>query len=370
MITVYLKPTNYCNVGCEHCYLPEGVRADRDRMTFATLARTAEMLRDMADKERHDSVHVIWHGGEPMVLSPEWFWQAGEILDAMLPGHTESIQTSLIPYTRDYADLVRDRFQSEIGSSIDFSSRKIKGSNAAYLDLWMQKVGMARDDGLLVIPGVVPSRNELLRARDIVKWFVDNGFERFNFERFNSFGQSLPDCPSNKEHSLFLIDLFDDLMERMSLDSRAPAVMAIAAGIGGVLHGTPGDRWGGRCQSDFVVIEPNGSLNNCPDKASFEPSFGNVYSGFDVFSSSALRRKWIRIQALDHKKSHCQTCEYSSWCKSGCPITLNGLEDGEGECSGYKTFLRHVQSYINTAQGRKVANDYLYKTFNPARAVC
>ena len=37
MITAYVKPTNFCNVGCTHCYLPEAVRAHQGRMTPAVL---------------------------------------------------------------------------------------------------------------------------------------------------------------------------------------------------------------------------------------------------------------------------------------------------------------------------------------------
>ena len=35
-VTAYVKPSDYCNVGCEHCYLPLAVRADR-----ATTSRSA-----------------------------------------------------------------------------------------------------------------------------------------------------------------------------------------------------------------------------------------------------------------------------------------------------------------------------------------
>jgi len=359
VITVYLKPTNYCNVGCDHCYLTEDVRADKTKMTFSTLSRTGEMLGQMQERANHDHTHIIWHGGEPMILSPDWIWQAGDILESMIPGHTESIQTSLIPYAKEWAPLIRERFANEVGSSMDFTSRAIRGDPDAYQRLWMKKVDLAREDDIAVLPGVVPSTREIDRAPEIINWFMERDFNMFNFERYNKFGQDLPDWPTNAEHSRFLIGLFDELMRLLQKNGEAPIVQIISTGIGGVLHDTPGDRWGGTCQSDFVVVEPDGSTNNCPDKASFEGGYSSVYDGYDGFSKSSLRRKWIRVQTIDHKKNHCHTCENNSWCKSACPITPNGPSDGESECAGYKMFLDHVRSFASSSEGRALTDKYL-----------
>lgn len=356
MITVYLKPTNFCNVGCAHCYLSEAVRADRGRMSLETLRATARMLADMAKGGRHRGIHLIWHGGEPMTLPVDWFWQAGEILDQMLPGHTESIQTSLIPYRPEFVPLIRERFAGEIGSSIDFHTRQVAGSAADYQRLWLAKVAQARSDGFFVIPGTVPSVRDLGTAAAMVDWFIRHEFPAFNVERYNRYGQDLPDWPDNAQHAGFLRDLFDALMMH---GAQAPYVGVIAAAIRGVLDGVPGDRWGGSCQSDFVVVEPDGSLNNCPDKTAHEAAFSNVAAGFDAFAASPARRKSIRLQLIDHRRDHCQTCRYNSWCKSGCPITPNGPRDGQSECAGYQSFLEHVRMFCETPAGLAQARAYL-----------
>ena len=51
MLTVYLKPTNYCNVGCDFCYLPEDVRANKARMSPETLDATLELIGQLALRE-------------------------------------------------------------------------------------------------------------------------------------------------------------------------------------------------------------------------------------------------------------------------------------------------------------------------------
>lgn len=363
VILTYLKPTNYCNVGCSHCYLPEDTRAERDVMSWETLKQSAEMLRDLKERQNAPFVHVLYHGGEPLMLKPDWYRQASKVLDEYLgpvnEGHIESIQTSLIPYTSKFADVVHDRFGSFIGSSIDFSSRTVKGSAEAYLELWMKKVENARSDGIYVVPGMVPTKNEMGRGAEIIQWMLDRGFTEMNIDRYNAFGLKFMDRPSNKEHSKFLDELFDDVMARLRRGEKAPVINVTQAVIGGVLWQAPGDRWGGTCMSDFVVIEPDGSTNNCPDKASFEDPFSNVVDGIDAFRKSKSRKKWIRIQTVDHKTHDCSSCVNNSWCQSGCPITGNGSRDNEDECSGYWNHINHVREVLKNEDDMNLAIAYV-----------
>lgn len=355
MLTVYLKPSNYCNIGCDHCYLTVETRADRSRMSEDTLRKTAAMLSEMQTMQRKDRSHIIWHGGEPMVLKPDWFWNAGRLLDELLPGHTESFQTSLIPYKHDYAPLILERYNGIVGSSIDFSARMMKGSPEEYQKFWMKKVDMAREDGIRVIPGIVPAKREMGRAAELIDWMASHGFTRFRMERYNSYGFLSLERPSNKEHSQFLIDMFNAVMKRMVEKDEVISVITIEAAIRGVLFGLPGDRWGGTCQADFLVVEPDGSLNNCPDKASREMPYSNVHDGLMKFVASPERRKWIRIQHAGHQNDYCSSCEFNGFCKSYCPITPHE----RSECAGNKSFLLYVKNYVSTEEGAAMARRYI-----------
>ncbi len=367
MILAYVKPTNFCNVGCTHCYLPVSVRANKDRLSLDRIERMAELLRDMARARRASGIQVLWHGGEPLTLPVSYFYDAAEILDRVLGGRSaymEAMQTSLIPLKEEHLPWIQDRLGGGVGSSVDFSQRKIKGSVEAYHQLWMQKVDLAREHGIIVIPGVVPTRAELGREQDIVSWMVARDFTHFNIDRYNNYGQAFPDRPSNGEHARFLIGLFDATMRLFDKTGKAPVINVLDAVLNGVLHGVGGDRWGGSCQSDFVVVEPNGALNTCPDKSTIEAAHAHVEDGWEGFAKSRFRRKWVRHQTMTHKQPYCYTCENNSWCRSGCPITPNGPVEGEDECSGYKTFITHVRRFVD-AGGRELVQDYQAQAANP-----
>jgi radical SAM protein with 4Fe4S-binding SPASM domain len=357
MITVYLKPTNFCNVGCTHCYLPETVRTNKEKMSDETLHKVMQFLKEMKETGKHNQIFFLWHGGEPLVLSPSYFWNAGKIINQYFKAEEiiEAVQTSLIPFKKDFVNLVKTRWRSEIGSSIDFNSRLIKGSNEEYQKLWMSKVDLARENDIFIIPGITPNKKDCYNANQIFHWLVERDFFYWSLDRYSNFNGNLPDFSTNAEHSKFLIDLFDLCVKYYEKHGYTPYIKPIGAAINGIIFDIPGDRWGGTCQSDFIVINPDGKLNNCPDKDSFEQSYGNLFQGFNSFQSSPIRKKWIRIQQVGHRINECFECENSNWCKSGCPITknaceINGIKD---ECSGFKTFITHIRKFIEKSQENK-----------------
>lgn len=357
MLNIYMKPTNYCTVDCDHCYLPEDVRANRYVMSEDKIREVAKLVINLAKMEGHEGVHFIWHGGEPLMLKPEWYYRAGEIFDEEIGSEyfTESMQSSLIPYTPKWAQLFIDRYGSSIGTSVDFTQRKIKGNTEHYLDFWMKKVNMARDAGVYVTPGMVPTKKEINRAEEIVDWICDQKFHEMNVERYSKVGtMQAIDWPSNAQHSEFLIRMFDRLMERFEKGEHAFQSNVTVSAILGILFKRPGDRWGTNCQRQFLVVEPDGSLNTCPDRAHHETPFSNVEDGAAAFRKSEGRRKWIKIQDITHKENHCTTCEYNSWCKSGCPMTPNGPPNNQQECSGFKRFLLHVDAYMSQSEEHKM----------------
>lgn len=361
MLTVYLKPTNYCNVGCDFCYLPEDVRANKARMSADTLDATLELIQDLALREGHDRIAILYHGGEPLSLNADALtWYSDRVREGLGRFEVqEAIQTSLIPLRESHIGFIKDRCDSFVGSSLDFTGRTLNGSNERYVDLWLRKVDLARSNGIAVGPIMVPTTNETANPAKVYEWFKGHGFEQFNIERYNAYGAGA-DRPDNRQHSDFLKALFDLAMADIAAGRPFVANNAVAASIGGVLHGQPGERWGGKCQRDFLVVNPDGSLNTCPDRIEYEQGqWPKAQDGIDAFQASPVRRSWIKVQMIEHVANHCQTCPFRSFCKSGCPITDHQVHTGSGECAGYRSHLHHVQAYVSTPIGRQHASAYL-----------
>ena len=342
VVTAYLKPSDYCSVGCEHCYLPDEARTSRVRMTLNTLDKAIETIRGMASVQPARGILIVWHGGEPLALPKEYFRKMCERVRERLPEAIQSIQTSLIPYRKDWAPILLEFTGTHIGSSIDFSLRTIRGNAERYQLLWLKKAAQARQDGFSVTPGVVPSRHELGRGIEICDWMERHGFLDWNIDRYNSHGKEDLLRPSNIEHSEFLTQVFKAAMKRVERGVFMK-INTVRAALAGILVGATGDRWGTSCSRDFIVVNPDGTASACPDMAGYS-SYGHVSGGFWEFSGSEARRKWIRNHLIGRANPNCRSCRFNGFCRTGCPLTPNAPEL-EGDCSGYSRHLSHVADF-------------------------
>lgn len=344
-LTIYIKPTNYCPVGCTHCYLPKKIRTEKNIMTMSVLEKISEFISKFQERRNFSEVLIYWHGGEPFSIPVKWYYDAKAVLDKYFKSYTESVQTSLLTIKHEHIPLIKTRFDNIVGISVDFSLRMIKGSNEKYLKKLLEKVEFVREKDINVIPIMVPSKNELGKEEDILSWFEKNQFNSFLLERYNDFGRKgeLEDRPTNQEYSSFLINIFNGIMTRMEKKQKAPVVKNIVAGINGVVNFASGDKWGTDCFYNTLVFEPDGSINNCPDKSGWEEPCSNVHDGYYQYISSKKLNNWIRHSKFNHPMN-CFSCKYYSWCKSGCPINYN---DSSDECKGYYNFLNFVEkSYL------------------------
>jgi sulfatase maturation enzyme AslB (radical SAM superfamily) len=122
-VIAYLKPSDYCNVGCDHCYLPAAVRASKFRMSEETLQESLKTVEKMVASQNAPGALIIWHGGEPLALPQDYFHHICAAARAHLPGAIQSVQTSLIPYKHSWAPLIAEYLDHQIGTSVDFSQQ-------------------------------------------------------------------------------------------------------------------------------------------------------------------------------------------------------------------------------------------------------
>lgn len=175
-----LQPTPFCNIDCDYCYLPD--RQNTARMDISTARRAVERL--VEDSLLGGTLSVVWHAGEPLSVSPDYYEEAFlELVAAAGPrcALTHEIQTNATLITDEWCELFR-RHSVRIGVSVDGpadlhdrhrKTRRGQGSHARVLD------GMARlrAHGVPFHVIAVITRESLGRAKDIHDFFMAHGVE-------------------------------------------------------------------------------------------------------------------------------------------------------------------------------------------------
>ncbi|MFC8719475.1 FxsB family cyclophane-forming radical SAM/SPASM peptide maturase [Kitasatospora sp. NPDC057198] len=120
-----LKVHGRCDLACDHCYVYEHAdtswRGKARVVDEAVLARTAERIAEHVRTHRLPAVHVVLHGGEPLLAGPARLGRAAELLRAALPPECAldlRIHTNGVRLTTRHLDLFAEH-GIKVGVSLD-----------------------------------------------------------------------------------------------------------------------------------------------------------------------------------------------------------------------------------------------------------
>src|SRR5215471_14248232 len=83
-----LKVHSRCDLACDHCYIyqhaDQSWRTRPQAISMHTLAAAASRIADHAARHHLDTVHVVLHGGEPLLLGIDGLRSAIEHIRAAI----------------------------------------------------------------------------------------------------------------------------------------------------------------------------------------------------------------------------------------------------------------------------------------------
>jgi len=112
-----LQPTPFCNINCDYCYLSN--RSVRQTMSLETIRESVRMVLNAGLVG--ERLSVVWHAGEPLVLSVDYYQEAFAAIEEVVDGKCEishSFQSNGILIDDDWCAFIR-KHSARIGLSID-----------------------------------------------------------------------------------------------------------------------------------------------------------------------------------------------------------------------------------------------------------
>ncbi len=321
---ILVKPVSAdCNAACDYCFYlrvaehyPESHRMD-DRVL-------REMVSQFLSYQFPEAVFT-WQGGEPTLCGLDFFQQVVEYEKQFgFSGQRigNAFMTNGILIDDDWARFFAE-YSFLVGLSLDGPEdihnqyRKDRGGKGTF-DRVMSAAEVLRRHNVAFNILCVVSKANVLRAREVYKFFRENGFDFLQFipalEADPETGKPAPFTMTPDEYGKFLCELFDawaedgfphvsirdfDVILRIHLGEKAE----------GCLYG--------RDCGEYLLIEHNGDIYPCDFFVRPDQKLGSLFDGNPLHLYMQKRERVFAKRKHDLMNS-CRQCEWLEFCHGGC----------------------------------------------------
>jgi len=334
---IYARIFEGCNLHCQHCFIPSNPKK-------MTLEDIADIPKKIAGKiPQGAKILLQWHGGEPTLMGKDYIANGIRIL-RNTAAHYEwrfGIQTNLMNFNDEWADLYHREFGGEVGVSWD---PKIRLLNSHAIDSHPE-FNRRFDERLaaLVARGLTPylvvtATRTLFKAFanpfDFFQHWIDRGVSHVHLERVTQTGYARTNWDfiglSNAEYSANM-SRWMRAYQAFKASQNGPTRLFlspfenISDSAKSLMDGAPQAHgcWSGACDTRFHTIDAEGYKFGCTALTS-EIDNRNSNHKLNLGSELVKRRE---LRTFD-----CHKCIFRPICSSGC-LALS-FDDGSGECSG------------------------------------
>ena len=357
LYTIIVKPTKACNADCGYCSAPP---EDKDKWTVDDFKKVFDKLSPYLAER----AFFIWHGGEPMLMGPEFYRECADYAWKTKPEIRFSMQSNMLLYTKDkWYDVFNDIFKGSVSSSLDpdWKSRTISGNPEAYKKVFYNKLDRVLEDGFK--PLFIGTYND-----DNLSYAMEGYEHALAYEKEHGYGYDLrfnycypagreagelfqPMSP--KAYGDMLVDVYNRWITDVPDFVIVPQIQMMQKILHIESHRCP---WLKDCGGRFMEIEPNGDVFNCADFADTRDmrySFGNIHTNtMDELLSSAASRQ-IRRRRFEYPDS-CGTCEHFQDCQGGCArdslIYGRGIDGKFFYCESWYMIFSRIKESIRTGE--------------------
>lgn len=326
---VVIQPTPLCNINCRYCYLPE--RTHKQRIAMQTVARIGQAF--FCSPFAGESITIVWHAGEPLVLPIDFYEQAFALLQAQNTRGVQIehyIQTNATLITPAWCDFFR-RQRVKIGVSLDgpqavHDANRLDRKGAGTFERTMRGVNLLKQNGIPFSVLAVVTQNSLSLAREFWNFFAEIAPQRLclnpeeqegihlvsslhseeNIALYRAFLQELLICNRQAARPLEIRE-FARVHERIRLGKSWALSQTNLSGA--ILSFD----WAG----NISTFSPEMLTMTFPQRGAFH--FGNVFTHTLEEALSSPRCQEVQA-AIQRGVSLCrQTCEYFLFCGGGFP---------------------------------------------------
>ena len=345
---VIVKPTYDCNLACSYCSIRN--HHTRSRMSRRTVDAIFERVTDFCGTRR--SIYLIWHGGEPLLLRPDFYDYIGrKTAECGRFKIVNAVQTNATLLDDEFVDvLVRHDFR--VSTSIDgpanVHNRSRRGRNGEpTFERVMESVALLKARGVTVGAITVLHRRNKDYMPEIYGFFNEARIHlRINPVQLhgNAAAHHEDVAISPREYGREMTRMFDiwyhDPQARIALD---PFRVIIGNVVTDRVLSCDFRR---QCHAEIISVGPDGSVYPCGQfNGDGDYYLGNInQETLDTIMASPGMVELLR--RVPENMESCRRCEYVEICNCGCTASAvcrgRGILQPDYYCAGRKILFRHI----------------------------
>lgn len=354
-----VKASKFCNLRCAYCYEWDEL-ARREQITprqwehiFAAALRYHRLQQ--ARFEEPGRTNIVWHGGEPLLLSPNYFDSVLECqqeivgTEALAGGEFQNIlQTNLVALTESRLDLLaREGFQLSVsldwqpGVRVDLRGRETETRVVQNLERVLRR-------GIPVRVATVLGRHTIAHLPRIHDACAELGLPLHLLPMY--------EAPSPTQASYAVTEgqiadamgeLFDHWMAAgcpIRIEPISTWLVTVLQRMGGLERAALDRRVIGET---FLTVNTNGDVYQPRERYAEGRSLGNLFvqSIDEILASSAYAESLERD--ADLLRRHCRQCRFRGTC-DGYPVLARPHDWAEGPCPIASRVLDYIENRLRS----------------------
>ena len=371
-LSVVIKPTLACDMGCRHCYHTPGEMSSGARISFDRLERLFTLL-----SKEYDSVWFVWHGGEPLTLPISFYKKVLDMQERIFGPrrYGNTVQTNGKAVDRKFIKFCKEK-EINIGISHEGPCNGVLRPDGEAIE--KRIIDMADKERVFSVSSTI-AKEDQDRQAEIYRHFRDIGTS-VSINPVLPLGcasckkELVPDPDAYIKASNEAFDeWFNDPEVRVPL---IPHYLYVLSALG---DPQGSDCAHSSCLTKWLCMYPNGDLYPCAKPCPQSMRMGNVDSIRSI--SEAFRSEGFAeiLKGTIARREKCASCELFRYCQGGCSIDAmaeGNIEDNGGDsCRTYRGIFTHVKESVDSIiSEKKDLSDYnpfvrdaiLGKLVNPA----
>lgn len=321
---IVVKPTHICNIACSYCYNEDERKPIMDE---DTLRRLIEEAVDYVSKlpSSFNTIDMIWHGGEPMVVGLKYYEKVMEIQKEFTTENLKfknSIQTNGTLIKEKWIEFFK-KHEFSISISIDGPKHlndvyRVDFKGRGTFDRVFKSMQLLKEHNVGFGSCLVISKANINHADEIYEFMSKNKIH-FNVVPMNKSGSA-----SDQYDELGLdADEYADVWIKMydkwfgSSNEDYIYIMDFALKTKAILHGKPADCVGlAYCATSNISVDPEGDVYACASLSGLEDTkWGNIN---DNKIAEIMHSKVAQDYRNRQVDPECSKCKWQHVCHGGC----------------------------------------------------